>query len=277
MIRSSFLHMPGVGKKTESELWAEGISDWEKFLLANRKNTKYDKVAKGISDSNLALENRDHRYFSSLLPTTEHWRLFREFSDNTAYIDIETTGLSPDFSEITTIALYNGKEIKTWSKSMGFLGFRNEIAKYDLLVTFNGKGFDVPFIERYFEIELCQSHIDLRYVLASLGYSGGLKACEHALGLSREELEGVDGSMAVYLWNEYQKGKKSALDTLLAYNVEDTVNLEFLMHFAYNQKVGKLNFKNLVIPIPTRPEIPFKADRKLIDRLIKKYFAYQLT
>lgn len=275
MIRSSFLQIPGVGKKTESELWAKGVSDWEKFLLTDQKNAKYDKVAKGISDSNLALKSRDHRYFSDLLPTTEHWRLFREFSDNVAYIDIETTGLSPDFSEITTIALYNGKEIKTWSKSMGFLRFRNEIAKYDLLVTFNGKGFDVPFIEQYFEIELRQSHIDLRYVLASLGYSGGLKACEHALGLSREELEGVDGSIAVHLWNEHQNGKKSALDTLLAYNVEDAVNLEFLMHFAYNQKVSELNFENLVLPIPARPEIPFKADRKLIDQLIKRYFSYQ--
>lgn len=273
MILNSFLHLPGVGQKKESELWTKGVLDWEKFLLAEQKSPTYEKFAKGIQDSILALKNRDHRYFSESLPTTEHWRLFREFANNTAYIDIETTGLSPDFNEITTIALYDGKEIKTWSKSMGFLRFRNEIAKYDLLVTFNGKGFDIPFIEKYFDIELHQSHIDLRYVLASLGYSGGLKACEHALGLSRKELEGVDGSMAVHLWYEHQKGKKSALDTLLAYNVEDTVNLEYLMHFAYNQKVTSLNFNNLILPIPKRPEIPFEVDIKLIERLKKKYFS----
>lgn len=272
MILNSFLHLPGVGQKKEGDFWAKGILDWEQFLLVEQKKPNYDKFAKGIQDSILALKNRDHRYFSESLPTTEHWRLFREFADNTAYIDIETTGLSPDFSEITTIALYNGKEIKTWSKSMGFLRFRNEITKYDLLVTFNGKGFDIPFIEKYFDIKLRQSHIDLRYVLSSLGYSGGLKACEHALGLSREELEGVDGSMAVHLWYEYQKGKRSALDTLLAYNVEDTVNLEHLMHFAYNQKVISLNFSNLILPIPKRPEIPFEVDIKLIERLKKKYF-----
>src|SRR3989338_284057 len=273
MILNSFLHLPSVGRKKESELWAKGVLDWEKFLLVEQKSPTYDKFAKGIQDSILALKNRDHRYFSESLPTAEHWRLFREFADNTAYIDIETTGLSPDFSEITTIALYDGKEIKTWSKSMGFLRFRNEIAKYDLLVTFNGKGFDIPFIEKYFDIELRQSHIDLRYVLASLGYSGGLKACERALGLSREELEGVDGSMAVHLWYEHQKGKRSALDTLLAYNIEDTVNLEHLMHFAYNQKVISLNFSNFILPIPKRREIPFEVDIKLIERLKKKYFS----
>jgi uncharacterized protein YprB with RNaseH-like and TPR domain len=52
---------------------------------------------------------------------------------------------------------------------------------------YNGKTFDVPFIEKYFGIRMNHAHIDLRYVLKSLGYAGGLKRCEKALGLDRGE------------------------------------------------------------------------------------------
>lgn len=43
------------------------------------------------------------------------------------------------------------------------------------------------------ESTMPHAHIDLRYVLASLGYRGGLKGCERQLGLDRQELQDVDG------------------------------------------------------------------------------------
>ena len=87
-----------------------------------------------------------------------------------------------------------------------------------------------PFLRDRLGCPLDQAHIDLRYVLASLGYKGGLKKCETALGIDRGDLDGVDGSLAVLLWEEYRKtGSPKALDTLLAYNIEDVVNLETLM------------------------------------------------
>jgi len=56
--------------------------------------------------------------------------------------------------------------------------------------------------------------------------------------MDRGDLSDVDGFFAVLLWNEYQKtGNQKALDTLLAYNVQDTVNLESLMVTAYNMKL----------------------------------------
>jgi len=48
----------------------------------------------------------------------------------------------------------------------------------------------------------------------------------------------------VLLWNEYQKtGDQKALDTLLAYNVQDMIILENLMVKAYKSKsrVGWVN------------------------------------
>ena len=99
-----------------------------------------------------------------------------------------------------------------------------------VIITYNGKSFDVPFIERYFDIQLNQAHIDLRYILASLGYKGGLKSCEIQLGFNRGDLTDIDGFFAVLLWYDYLKNRnEKALETLLAYNIQDVLTLEMLM------------------------------------------------
>ena len=119
--------------------------------------------------------------------------------------------------------------------------FIEDIQKYKVIVSYNGKSFDIPFIEHHFNIRLDQAHIDLRYVLFSLGFRGGLKGCERQLGMDRGDLKDIDGFFAVLLWDEYQKNKnEKALDTLLAYNVQDTVTLENLMVTAYNMKLSQM-------------------------------------
>lgn len=274
MLTRTFLHIAGIGKVFEKKLWAQGVLDWDAFMRRSHPDTpKTGAIRKALRESAVALESGDHRFFSASLPASEHWRLFRDFSARAAYIDIETTGLSPDYCEITTIALSDGKDIKYYVNGKNLKAFVNDINRYDLIVTFNGKGFDVPFIQRYFRTELTHSHIDLRYVLTSLGFSGGLKACEKSFGLSRNELDGVDGFMAVHLWSEYKKGKASALDTLLAYNIEDVVNLEYLMHTAYSLKVKELGFKDGLLQAPPRPETPFEADAALISKLKAKFYS----
>ena len=141
------------------------------------------------------------------------------------------------------------------------------------LVTYNGKCFDVPFIEWSFKTRLNQIHIDLRYVLKSLGYSGGLKGCEYQLGVDRGELQGVDGFFAVLLWEEYLKTRdRKVLETLLAYNIEDVVNLEQLMVIAYNLKLRDTPFETSHrLEMPVRPKIPMQADRGVIDRVKRSF------
>jgi hypothetical protein len=75
--------------------------------------------------------------------------------------------------------------------------------------------------------------------------------------------------MAVLLWNFYrQTGEQRALDTLLAYNIMDTVNLEVLMVEAYNRSLATTPFqRNLTLPSPDQPPIPFKPDIELIAQL----------
>jgi hypothetical protein len=58
--------------------------------------------------------------------------------------------------------------------------------------------------------------------------------------------------MAVLLWQKYLEGCTEALETLIAYNVEDTVNLEKLMVYYYNYNVNELSFPYLVLEEPRK-------------------------
>ena len=97
----------------------------------------------------------------------------------------------PGTIKITTIAVYDGSSIFTYVQGQNLPEFKEDIQRYKVLVTYNGKCFDIPFLERYFGIKLNQVHIDLRYVLRSLGYAGGLKGCERKAGIDRGDLEGA--------------------------------------------------------------------------------------
>ena len=71
------------------------------------------------------------------------------------------------------------------------------------------------------------------------------------------------------LWDEYLKtGDQKALDTLLAYNVQDTITLENLMVTAYNMKLRETPFyDNLLIEESAPPVNPLSADLATIDRI----------
>jgi len=124
-------------------------------------------------------------------------------------------------------------------------------------------------------IHLKVAHIDLRYVLKSVGYTGGLKRCEEKLGIRRDGLEDVDGFFAVLLWNEYKKKRNErALETLLAYNIKDAVDLEELMIRAYNMKLRDTPFgQSHSFPLPVQPALPFKPDHGIIETLKSQFYS----
>jgi uncharacterized protein len=77
--------------------------------------------------------NRNPGFFAEKLPTNQHWRLYREFQDSCAFVDIETTGLySP---EITTIVLYDGRTIRSYVNGVNLNDFPADVTDYHLLVT----------------------------------------------------------------------------------------------------------------------------------------------
>jgi uncharacterized protein len=277
MLRNTFVHIPGIGAVTERRLWAAGLLDWHQAGSAGSCDIparSLMRIAAAMAESCEHLDKNNPAYFVDHLPAAEHWRFFPQFRKTTAFIDIETTGMDMFGSEITTIALYDGESIKYYVQGQNLDAFMDDIETYNVIVTYNGKTFDVPFIEKYFGIRMNHAHIDLRYVLKSLGYGGGLKRCEKALGLDRGDLDGVDGFFAVLLWQEYaQTGSTQALETLLAYNIEDVVNLETLMVTAYNMKLKDTPFSRThALPLPRIPDIPFKPDRTTLERIRKSYY-----
>ncbi len=238
MLKSTFIHIPGIGNSTEAELWSNSITSWQDYLdnehTLRLPEAKARLLRSHVIDSIKEYGSQNHSFFSRNLPNREHWRAYPDFR-NTAFLDIETTGLSHYSSQITVIGLFDGKESQFFISGKNLEDFRDEIAKYSTIISFNGRQFDIPFIASKFpDIGFDQFHIDLRYDMARLGYRGGLKSIEKQLGLSRDEgIREVDGFEAVRLWRKYQRGEKSALATLIEYNKADIENLKTLMDFAY--------------------------------------------
>ncbi|MBC8431799.1 MAG: ribonuclease H-like domain-containing protein [Desulfobacterales bacterium] len=271
MLKNTFIHIPGIGPKTEQRFWDSGIHNWDDFTQycpIRLSQSKTDTIASYLEESKQNLKFSNPNYFSDLLPSSQHWRFFSEFRKSTVYLDIETTGLESWGNEITTIALYDSDFITYYINGQNLNEFPDDIRKYKVIVTYNGKTFDIPFIEKYFNIRLDHSHIDLRYILGSLGYRGGLKSCETQLGIDRGDLAGVDGFCAVLLWHDYKRtGNQKALETLLAYNIQDVLTLENLMVIAYNMKIKDTPFYEKHLSAPVLPDIPFEVDMKTVDRI----------
>lgn len=238
MIRSTFIHAEGIGPRTEQDLWQRGAHSWDAFLGQHREGAwagpRYAKLAKVVEKSSKALDRRDAAFFAGRLRPSEHWRLYHAFQDRVAFVDIETTGLYSSVDDITVVALSDGKNSRTFVRGTDLHEFPKAIAEYPLMVTFNGSTFDVPFLRTEFrKIRIPPAHIDLRWALGRLGYSGGLKAIERELGYRRPtHLREVDGFEAVRLWRRYESGDDQALETLVAYAAEDVKSLRPLVERA---------------------------------------------
>ncbi len=268
LLRHTFMHIQGIGTTTERRLWEAGLLAWDGLDAAAAAAPGHLRglLRAGVAES---LRNADDpAWFTRRLPAGQGWRIFPEFRGVTAYLDIETTGLDRERDRITTIALYDGRTVRSYVRGRNLDEFPADVQAFKVLVTYNGKSFDQPFLERCFGIRLRQAAVDLRYVLKELGFGGGLKGCERSLGMGRGELDGVDGFTAVRLWERYRRrGDERALETLLAYNVQDTVNLERLLVEAYNRNVAATPLAGLRLSDAATPVNPFRAHTEVLAEL----------
>jgi len=250
VLRATFQHLPGVGPVTEADLWRSGYRDWRDLLdrpavLGATPPTRA-RLSKELERSEQALRERDAGWFARRLPNREHWRLYPAFADEAAYLDIETTGLSPYGGIVTVVTVHGGGATRTFVAGDDLEELPAYLGRFGVLVTFNGSRFDVPFLAAAFpQLLVPPAHIDLRFLLYRLGHAGGLKRIEQRLGLGdRSGVEGVDGLEAVRLWQEYRRGSRPALDRLVRYNRADTVNLEPLLRYAATE------LERRVLPAP---------------------------
>lgn len=152
--------------------------------------------------------------------------------NTSAYLDIETTGLSPAAAELTVIGVcLEGPDgccdvIQLWGADISPGKVAVMMARAGTVYTYNGSRFDLRFIKEKLNIDIsaiCR-HRDLMHGCWRKNLFGGLKSVERQLGIPRK-LAGINGEDAVRLWHEYTAGDGKALEILLEYNREDVFNL----------------------------------------------------
>ena len=186
---------------------------------------------------------------------TDDYYTSQYFSDGFVFFDIETTGLSSKTSFIYLIGLAvreNGRIhihqflAQNRSDETDLLAaFYAMLHPSDILVTFNGAGFDIPFINArsrsYSSLHNDLSsyeQIDLYRLSANYAHLFHLpdkkqKSIERFLGISREDQ--YTGKELISIYYEYEKEQKKEPETLLLlHNYEDVLGMTKLLSlFAY--------------------------------------------
>lgn len=233
-LQQTFLHAPGIGPVTEAKIKARGFAHWQAVLERPEDlplgTSTSSSLCEILTRSQCALQAGDIQFFIDHLATREQWRILATYFDRLSYFDIETSGLSYD-AYVTCVACYHKGKVYTYVNGENLDDFLDLLEEVDLLVSFNGTSFDVPFLLRTWHIpEFPCPHIDLRWQCYHQKHKGGLKQIERALNITRPpDLQGVDGAEAVWLWfrwKQYQDQK--ARERLLRYCAADVLTLQLV-------------------------------------------------
>jgi len=223
------LHCLGIGNKTENKLKAVGFNTWEDCFNNQTciplKGQKLTNFLENLALSKEKLDKNDIRYFVDNLPTKEHWRILAKYFDEATFFDIETTGLRWSESQITVITAFKDYKLHSFVYQDNLDDFLNLVDESKLLVSFNGNSFDIPFVERSFNIPYINCpYIDLRWIAYHRGYRCGLKDIEKTMNIGRpSELADVDGYEAILLFYRWQSGEEDAKYKLIKYCQADTL------------------------------------------------------
>jgi uncharacterized protein len=267
MLTSTFLLLQGIGPMTERRFWQAGLLDWQSFLKQSRvaglspdRKSWYDRE---LAAAQTEFDAGHLHLLAARLPSREHWRFFDICRTRTIYLDIETTGTSHDDGDVTIVGLHRNGQTTSLIRGDNLTSHRlqEELDQADLLVTFFGTGFDVPYLRAKFpDLRFPMPHFDLCFAARRLGLRGGLKHIEQEVGITRDgTLRGLDGWDAVRLWSMWRRGDRAALDLLLAYNAADTENLVPLTEFVYNEMMARFGPPSVARPSPltsAHPAIP---------------------
>jgi uncharacterized protein YprB with RNaseH-like and TPR domain len=230
-IENSFIPVRGVGPKTERKLWDNGVMHWSDFSGDVVGETRAERIDSFIETARRRLDQREMAFFEHTVPDAEHWRLYENCREETCFLDIETTGLDRYSERVTTVSLHQAGETRTLVRGQDLTAdrLRSALGDASLLVTFNGRRFDVPFLEASFDCSIELPHADLMSMCREIDCSGGLDEVERAFGIERDRPD-ISGRDAVHLWYRYERdGDDDALETLIEYNREDTENMRPLM------------------------------------------------
>lgn len=188
------------------------------------------------------------------------------------FLDIETTGLRRDTTILYLIGCgwYEGDEflIRQWFNDDGvseetMLGaLRQFLSEHPApFFTFNGEGFDIPYLNRHYELNSMTYQLDLTGSLdlyralrpfQSLLHlpKGRQKDWESFLDIAREDT--YDGGQLIKIYKQYLRSReRSLLDSLLLHNMEDVRGMEALLPLAAYVELQQEHFSVEDITLPT--------------------------
>ncbi len=205
-----------------------------------------------------------------------NYSLLGQPRERIAFFDIETTGLSAARANLYLIGLVlwdnvggDWKLIQLFSEGIsdepGLLhAFFELLAGKRLLLSFNGDGFDIPFLTKLLQqyalpysfqtLESLDIYKLLRPVKKLLQLPNyKLKTCEQFLGIDREDR--FTGGELIYVYLDYLKSPDAdKLETLLLHNAEDLMNLPRilpLLSYSYLPAAAVTLRHAEVVPLPT--------------------------
>jgi predicted nuclease with RNAse H fold/dephospho-CoA kinase len=163
------------------------------------------------------------------------------------FLDIETTGLSRHYHDLTLVGWSMGQSYSWVSNdptTVDLSSFLENLDSAFAVVTFNGSHFDVPFLSSSLSTPLLVPvHVDLRHAVRRVGFSGAQKALEKELDIPRPTgLDTLSGSDAPALWFRYQRGDLSALELLVRYNHADVEGLKRILERVVTEHLPGFDF-----------------------------------
>lgn len=221
---------------------------------------------------------------------------FKRFfdSDKITVFDIETTGLYPKHDKIILIGFVHimprhddGELVQFFAESPEeekdiLLEAICEISDSDMLITYNGRSFDVPFLDtrckkysiqskNIFNLDLYQlvrNYSTLKNVIGSLSQ----KSMEGFMQIDHLRADEISGGESVNLYNEYTCNaldsfkSEALLNKILLHNRDDVLQLtrliSLLKYFDLNVAVEKIGFttKDLLVKEYTLSSTQFKIN-----------------
>jgi uncharacterized protein YprB with RNaseH-like and TPR domain/predicted nuclease with RNAse H fold/dephospho-CoA kinase len=262
MLRATFQHLVrGISAEREAGLWKSGVLSWEEF----ERRHPVQRPLFQDSDTDLespfsafraALHAADAGFFANLLHRREHFRIPLALPDRTVFLDIETTGLSRYYDIITLVGWSYKGSYGVFIRGQDESRLHAVLQDAQVIVTFNGSLFDLPFIRaRLPSLRIPSVHIDLRFLARRVALVGGQKFIECALGFERpREVFDVLGETAPVLWHRYRRGSLEALRLLIEYNHCDVEGMKYI----FDRVVARLLMEQGV-PKPIRESVPYFA------------------
>ncbi|MCI5920393.1 MAG: ribonuclease H-like domain-containing protein [Roseburia sp.] len=171
------------------------------------------------------------------------------FTESSLFFDIETTGFSPAHTSLYLIGcarrIGNTLHIDQFfaeepkEEADVLLAFLELISSYSVIISFNGVGFDLPYLKAKCEqYQLTDpfanfEYLDIFKIVSQYKFLFQLpnykqKTVEHFLGIRREDT--FDGGQLIPIYRDYVKKKSSdTLSFLKLHNYEDVIDMVDLL------------------------------------------------